>query len=347
MKNKILICLVAVAALATAGKTGPIIGKICPVTGQGMFISFATAADVSSSATDEDMPAKGQLSGVSKPAAEVRCPNCPVFRQIQAGSGNIVSREAAGNEITAVHGKAVHKSQFADITTDENTVTYNPPSPQDAPDDIKDAVMLGYNIITDTQSHASQYAGNKLNCTNCHFDGGITQGGKNGGISLVGVASKYPAYRQRENAVISLATKVNACFRRSMNGQPLPPEGEEMTAILTYLQWIAKDLPIYAEIPWLGLKQLESDHTPDHEKGKQIFSLICAACHGLGGQGQVGPPLWGNDSFNDGASINQVQNMAAFVYNNMPKGNPILSVEEALDAAAYVTSQPRPHYEGR
>ena len=62
--------------------------------------------------------------------------------------------------------------------------SYNPPLPQDAPAEIKDAVMFGYNIMMNTQEYAAGYVGNKLNCTNCHFNGGITEGGRNGGQLL-------------------------------------------------------------------------------------------------------------------------------------------------------------------
>ena len=325
MKPKIWAGLLAVATLAIAGEIGSLVIK-------GKFISF-TAAEAVDAADDKGMSAEEQTAGI-KPAVEAQCQGCAIFTWLQAGSGNIVPVR----KITLFPQKAKQKSTNA---------VYNPPSPQEAPNDIKDAVILGYHIVVDTQTYASQYTGNKLNCINCHFEGGITQDGKNGGVSLVGVAAKYPAYRIREKAVISLAAKVNACFERSINGKPLPPEGEEMIAILTYFQWIAKDLPVYAEIPWLGLKKLESDHMPDREKGTQLFSQICSTCHGYEGQGQAAPPLWGNDSFSDAASMGQLQNMAAFIYANMPKGNPTLSVEDALDTADYVTGQPRPHYQGK
>jgi thiosulfate dehydrogenase len=70
------------------------------------------------------------------------------------------------------------------------TVVFNLPLPQDAPTSIKDAVMLGYNIMTDTRKYAAGYVGNKLDCDNCHFKGVITEGGRNGGLSLSGVATK-------------------------------------------------------------------------------------------------------------------------------------------------------------
>ncbi len=90
-----------------------------------------------------------------------------------------------------------------------NQVTYNPPKPQDAPADIRDAVLLGQNILSDTQKIVPTYVGNNVKCTNCHFNQGMTQGGKNGGISLVGVAAVYPKYRERQKSAVNLITRVN------------------------------------------------------------------------------------------------------------------------------------------
>ncbi len=224
-------------------------------------------------------------------------------------------------------------------------VVFNPPLPQDAPANIKDAVMLGHNILTDTGKYAGQYVGNKLDCSNCHFKGGMTQGGRNGGLSLVGVGATYPQYKKRQNYSVDLVTRTNDCFQRSLNGKPLPADSKEMIAIVTYYQWISKGLPIYADIPWLGVKHLKSAHKPDHAKGKQVFADKCAICHGDNGQGSpAAPPLWGKDSFNDGAGMAKLANLAAFAYLNMPFGNPDLTEEQALDVGAFVTSQTRPHF---
>ena len=66
--------------------------------------------------------------------------------------------------------------------------------------------------------------------------------------------------------------------------------------------------------------------------------------------GYAVPPLWGEDSFNDGAGMARIGNLANFVHFNMPHGadylDPMLSIEEAWDVAAYVESQPRPHKAG-
>ncbi len=233
-------------------------------------------------------------------------------------------------------------------TQAESAVVFHPPLPQDAPANIKNAVMLGYNILTDTRKYAGKYVSNKLNCSNCHFKGGRTEGGKTGGLSLVGVAASYPQFKERENYSVDLVTRTNDCFLRSMNGKTLPADSKEMTGIITYYHWISKGLPIYADIPWLGLKHLKSDHRPDAAKGKQVFAHKCALCHGGNGQGSpAGPPLWGKDSFNDGAGMAKAVNLAAFAYLNMPFGNPDLSPEDALDAAGFVTTRPRPHFIGK
>ena len=61
------------------------------------------------------------------------------------------------------------------------------------------------------------------------------------------------------------------------------------------------------------------------------------------------PPLWGEKSYNVGAGLNKISELAAFVRNNMPQGadysNPQLTEAEAWDVAAYIVSQPRPTYD--
>lgn len=224
-------------------------------------------------------------------------------------------------------------------------VVYNPPSPQDAPESIKDAVLLGYQIMMETRKYAGAYVGNKLQCVSCHFKGGITEGGKSGGLSLVGVGAVYPLFRTRQNYAADLITRTNSCFERSMNGKPLPPDSKEMAAILTYYQWISKGLPVYGDIPWRGLTHLKSPHVPDPTQGSRVFGQKCAMCHGASGEGNpIAPPLWGPQSFNDGAGMSHPPTCAAFSYLNMPWGNPDLTEDQALDVGAFVATRPRPHF---
>ncbi len=222
---------------------------------------------------------------------------------------------------------------------------YNPPRPEEAPASIRDAVLLGASILADPQKHVGKYVGNTLKCGNCHFNGGISQGGKNGGLSLVGVAATYPKYRERQHAPVDLITRTNDCFERSMNGKPLPPDSPEMTAILTYYQWIAKGLPIYGELPWLSLQPVQDGGAGDKSRGGSTYTSTCAPCHGANGQGTpAAPAVGGKDSYNDGAGMAKASTLAAFALLNMPRGNPTLSAEQAADVAAYVDSQPRPHF---
>jgi hypothetical protein len=69
-----------------------------------------------------------------------------------------------------------------------------------------------------------------------------------------------------------------------------------------------------------------------------------------GGLRRRDTPLWGSDSFNDGAGMARLITAANFVHFNMPRGtdylNPQLTVEQAWDVAAYMVSQPRPTKSG-
>ena len=134
-------------------------------------------------------------------------------------------------------------------------------------------------------------------------------------------------------------------MQRSENGKVLPFDSKEMTAMATYLQWISKDIPVYAEVPWLGVGTMQNYKEGDQEVGKTVYTSKCAACHGPDGQGTpAGPPVWGDKSYNDGAGMSKPQTLANFALLNMPRGNPTLTQEEAENVAAFVDSQPRPHF---
>jgi thiosulfate dehydrogenase len=260
-----------------------------------------------------------------------------------------------GGVLSLVFSNFLHFSETPEIATTAPPsppgsvrVVYNPPRLEDAPEDIREAVRLGYNIMVATQKYAAPYVGNSLNCVSCHFKGGITEGGRGGGLSLVGVGATYPRYRSRHKYAADLVTRTNSCFERSMNGKPLPAGSQEMAAIMAYYQWISQGLPIYAHIPWLGLPELKQTSIPDKAQGAQVFGQKCAACHGGGGEGtKVAPPLWGAGSFNDGAGMSHLDTFAAFSHWNMPYGNPDLTADQAWDVAGFVTAQDRPHFVSR
>ncbi len=225
------------------------------------------------------------------------------------------------------------------------SVKYDPPATKEAPPSIREAVMTGYNIMNHTRHYAGAYVGNVLNCSNCHFKEGSLGGGKNGGLSLVGVTTQYPQYRERAKGVVDIIFRINSCFERSMNGKPLPPNSSEMVGLVTYFQWISKGLPVYGKIPWLGLKEIRSSYKPIADSGRKVFKTICSPCHGPNGLGtKIAPPLWGDESFNDGAGMAKPATLAAFVHNNMPYRISDLTEKQALDVAAFITSHPRAHF---
>ena len=59
-------------------------------------------------------------------------------------------------------------------------------------------------------------------------------------------------------------------------------------------------------------------------------------------RGYVFPPLWGPDSFNNGAGMHRVLTAARFIKARMPLGKPTLTDDEAFDVAAFINAQPRP-----
>jgi thiosulfate dehydrogenase len=86
--------------------------------------------------------------------------------------------------------------------------------------------------------------------------------------------------------------------------------------------------------------------------GEQVFKSRCAACHQDDGQGLqasadlaegfVFPPLWGPNSFNNGAGMHRVLTASKFIKARMPLGEATLTDDEAFDVAAFINSKPRP-----
>src|SRR5580765_1597955 len=143
-----------------------------------------------------------------------------------------------------------------------------------------------------------KYLGNKMNCTNCHQDAGT----KAFSFNLMLSHEQYPQYRPREGKVLTLAERINNCVERPHNGKPLPLDGREMVALLSYLKWINGFVP--QNKVFKGAKNLEilfPNRAASSERGSELFQLHCQRCHGTEGEGKlqvnnityVYPPLWG------------------------------------------------------
>jgi thiosulfate dehydrogenase len=217
-------------------------------------------------------------------------------------------------------------------------------------------IKYGKELIANTSTYLGpngkvKKISNGMNCQNCHLNAGTAPLGNN----YSAVASTYPKVRARSGQMESVEKRINDCFERSLNGKALADNSKEMVAIVSYMQWLGKEVPkgespkgsgIY-EVPFL-------DRAADPVKGKSVYARQCQSCHMEDGQGMpkpdqsghIYPPLWGDNSYNDGAGLYRMSRFAGYVKTNMPLGatfeRPLLTDEEAWDVAAYINSLPRP-----
>jgi thiosulfate dehydrogenase len=225
-------------------------------------------------------------------------------------------------------------------------------------DTDRELILLGRDIIVHTANYfgpkgkVKANATNGMNCQNCHLDAGTKVFGNNYGS----VFSTYPKYRARSGSIENIYKRVNDCFERSLNGQPLDTASREMQAIKAYINWLGKDVAKGEKAKGSGFKDIAFlTRAADASNGKIVYQAKCTSCHQQNGQGLMNaegiaytyPPLWGQYSYNVGAGLYRMSNFAKYVKYNMPLGadfeNPQLSDEEAWDVAAFVNSQPRPN----
>ena len=230
--------------------------------------------------------------------------------------------------------------------TGSAAIEFAPPSPETIPgSQLGEQIRLGYLIVVNTQEYAKPYVGNRLNCTNCHLDGGLNPNA----ASFVGLAALYPEYRTRNARVNTLADRVNECFERSLNGRALPPDSSKLQAVVAYITWLSHGVPQGAALSWRGLQFIESRRPLDRANGKNVFANKCVFCHGSDGLGTMAaPPVWGPQSYTIGAGMARVSVAAAFIKSNMPRSwGWSLSDDDAYDVAAYINTQPRPDFPGK
>jgi thiosulfate dehydrogenase len=229
--------------------------------------------------------------------------------------------------------------------------TQYPPGPLGA------MVRLGEDIMmhTGTNPLTKDLVGNKLNCTDCHLDGGKTDvlG------TFLGTSTAFPAWSVREKSVQTLQDRIDNCFMRSMNGKRPIIDSKASVAMAAYVTWLSEGLPVKLN-PVKPVTPLFSATWPDrslvplvkaashasYEHGRELYAAKCAGCHGAQGEG-VGsfPPLWGNGSYNAGAGMTNLVQMSSWIMPNMPPSGPKLTRQEAVDISVYVDAQPRPDFD--
>jgi len=227
-------------------------------------------------------------------------------------------------------------------------------------DSLSDStIKYGYRLVRST----SEYFGpkgsirrttNGMDCQNCHRAGGTDPDA----ISLRSAYAHYPRRQRRSGMTERLEKRIADCFERSMNGIAPAEDSREMVAIVAYLRWLndvtsspdQREVQATNNLPFL-------DRPADLFRGKRVYSTNCATCHGSRGGGRLAsgqmsyiyPPLWGKHSYNIGAGMYRLSNLARFIKNNMPLGasrtSPILSDADAWDVAAFIASQTRPAFD--
>jgi thiosulfate dehydrogenase len=219
-------------------------------------------------------------------------------------------------------------------------------------------IIYGHDLI----AHTSKYLGpngtvakitNGMNCQNCHLNAGNQPWGNNYGA----VYSTYPKYRDRSGQIESIYKRVSDCMERSLNGKALDSNSKEFAAINNYVKYLGKYVQKDSKPIGSGIEKIQLlERSADPQKGQIIYTSKCQICHGNNGQGKLlannqeyaYPPVWGEHSYNDGAGLFRISNLAGYIKNNMPflqtsHENPVLTDEQCWDLASYINSKPRPH----
>ncbi len=228
-------------------------------------------------------------------------------------------------------------------------------------------IKSGFEIFTNTPEKASRFSGNKLSCNNCHLNAGQ----KDKAMALVGISGLFPEYNKRAGRLISLEDRIVECFMRSSNATAyldsqstegnvsssnLPTtQSKEVLAVSAYISWLSEGFAVGKNVEWRGGNVIAKEHLIPLDRlnaaiGKELYTEKCVSCHGEDGQGvEIGDkkagPLWGPDSWNDGAGAARIYTLAGIIRYMMPYLNPgSLTDEEAQHIAAFINSMPRPVY---
>jgi thiosulfate dehydrogenase len=228
-------------------------------------------------------------------------------------------------------------------------------------------IKWGFRIFTKTPEEAGRFSPGRMSCNNCHLNAGQRERS----LPLVGVAGMFPEYNRRSGRLYSLNDRIVDCFLRSENATALVGEAEaartnvqeelpsptskEVLAVAAYLTWLARGFEVGRNPSWRGQNSIPTAalipvDKLDVRRGESLFTDRCISCHGADGQGvAVGDkkpgPLWGPDSWNDGAGAARIYTLAGIIRYSMPYLDPgSLTDEEAQQLAAFINSKPRPLY---
>jgi len=222
---------------------------------------------------------------------------------------------------------------------------------------LSNDIRLGFRIFTNTPIETPELVPGKISCSNCHLNAGQRERA----LPLVGVAAMFPEYNRRSGRLYSLTDRIVDCYVRSQNATGrIPPvvpaqTSKEVLALSAYVTWLAQGYEVGKNPAWRGQNVIPEKsrlavNKLDPARGEALFMERCVNCHGADGQGvaigdKKAAPLWGLDSWNDGAGAARIYTLAGMIRYMMPYTAPgSLTDEEAQHLAAFINSKPRPSF---
>jgi thiosulfate dehydrogenase len=250
---------------------------------------------------------------------------------------------------------------------------------------LAEQIRFGYRVFTNTPQEAPQFTGGKVACANCHLNVGQRERAlplvgvagmfpeyNNRAARLITLADRVvDCFLRSENATGRLLSPADAespplalsrrdvgashVFSESSPAGLPTPTSKEVLALSAYIVWLSRGQAVGQNPAWRGHNTIAADQLIpiarlDVARGETLYTERCQSCHGGDGQGvQIGDkkagPLWGPDSWNDGAGAARVYTLAGIIRYTMPYLDPgSLSDEDAQHVAAFVNSKPRPAY---
>jgi thiosulfate dehydrogenase len=191
-------------------------------------------------------------------------------------------------------------------------------------------IRRGFRLFMNTHDEAPHLSHNNLSCNNCHLNGGQ----KEKAMPVVGLSRVYPEHNKRAGKVFTITDRIAGCFLRSQNGSALLEScgsvdsamsiiaaTREVSDLAAYIDWLSDNCP--AQLPWRGQNIIRQESIRPVEQldlrtGEKLFGEKCANCHGEDGQGvpigdKKAGPLWGPDSWNDGAGAARIYTLAGII----------------------------------
>jgi thiosulfate dehydrogenase len=283
------------------------------------------------------------------------CRNSVFIASIMVAIG-IISAFSCNNN----HRKIVLRNNDSQKVAKPGLITWKSPDTSAIPTgEAGTMIRYGKELL----AHTANYFGpkgsiaqlsNGMNCQNCHLDGGSRLFANNYAAANV----SYPKLSNRSGKIQPLTQRITDCFNRSLAGRVPDTNGREVKAMLAYMKWIGHGVKKGQKLYGAAVEKLPFLNVAANPvNGLLVYTAKCKVCHGANGEGLSAPdkktytypPLWGPNSYNDGAGMYRISNLAGFVKNNMPFGatwqNPQLTNQEAWDLAAFINSQPRLHFD--